>query len=88
MKFVLDIDCGNASFCDDEGQFDQQNSDAQVAEILEIVAKKLDGGLIRAKHFPHNGISVHDHNGNPVGFCRYEPVDDAERAVARKLGII
>lgn len=57
MKFVLNIDCGNAAFDPDPVP--------EVARILREVADRLESGA-----FPRNSVNVRDINGNTVGTFR------------------
>ena len=65
MKFILEIDCGNAAFaldCDDVVNAECQT---EVARILRWTAHNLANGY--GDHFP-----LADANGNRVGTARFE----------------
>lgn len=55
-NFKLEIDCGNAAFHDDNGDFDPGQ---ELATILHTVRRQVADG--------HSGAICHDSNGNRVG---------------------
>lgn len=55
-NFKLEIDCGNAAFHDDNGDFDPGQ---ELASILHTVRRQVADG--------HDGGVCHDSNGNRVG---------------------
>ena len=55
---TIEIETGNAAFADG-------NEAAELARILREAARKIDNR--------HTEFKLHDHNGNRVGYCEYEP---------------
>lgn len=64
MKFILEIDCKNAAFHDDEDLENQQAARDQVALILRDLAKHLEHGA--------DYRTLLDTNGNRVGVGEFK----------------
>ena len=62
-KFTMDIECDNAAFCDDDGDFDPNE---ELSRIIGYVKCKINDG-----HWLGN---CYDTNGNKVG--RWEISDE------------
>lgn len=60
MKFVLEITCDNAAFCDDDGDPDPG---FEVATILRSAAKAVENGA--------ESVRLYDTNGNRVGVAKF-----------------
>lgn len=58
MRFTLTIDCDNAAFCDEDGDWDKHAAAAQIARILVSTADNV--------RWSDRGTCL-DANGNTVG---------------------
>ncbi len=66
MKFVLEIDCDNAAFADDNNYFAMEN---EVSRILRKLAGDVDSFISRET------FHLRDVNGNKVGTARFTDED-------------
>ena len=55
---TIEIETGNEAFANG-------CEAAELARILREAARKIENG--------HTEFKLHDHNGNRVGYCEYEP---------------